>query len=161
MADEASAPAFVDTNILVYAFDSTDPTRQSSAAQLLSRLMDEDRLCLSTQVLQEFYVTMTRKARPPWTPERALAKLDDFAAWPVITSDLSLIREAVLLSRDAIVSFWDALVVVAAARSGADTLYTEDLNDGQILGGVRIVNPFSAQGPAVPPAAQDSQSGES
>ena len=55
-------PAFVDTNILVYAFNSTDPTRQRSAALLLSRLMDEDRLRLSTQVLQEFYVTMTRKA---------------------------------------------------------------------------------------------------
>ena len=144
-------PAFVDTNILVYAFDSTDPTRQRSAAQLLSRLMDEDRLRLSTQVLQEFYVTMTRKARPPWTPERGLAKLDDFAAWPVIISDLSLIREAVLLSRDAVLSFWDALIVAAAARSGADTLYTEDLNDGQMIKGVRVVNPFSSQETAVSP----------
>jgi predicted nucleic acid-binding protein len=62
----------------------------------------------------------------------------------VITTDLSLIREAVFLSRDAIISFWDALVVVAAAHSGADTLYTEDLNDGQILRGVRVVNPFRA-----------------
>ena len=143
MGDEA--PAFVDTNILIYAFDNTDPTRHRSAAQLLSLLMDEDRLRLSTQVLQEFYVTMTRKARPPWSPERALAKLDDFAAWPVIVSDLPLIRDAVLLSRDAVVSFWDALVVVAAVRSGADTLYTEDLNDGQVLRGVRVVNPFSAE----------------
>ena len=141
MADEA--PAFVDTNVLVYAFDSSDPTRHRSAAQLLSLLMDGDRLRLSTQVLQEFYVTMTRKARPPWTPERGLAKLDDFAAWPVITSDLSLIREAVLLSRDAVLSFWDALIIVAAVRSGADTLYTEDLNHGQVVRGVRVVNPFS------------------
>ena len=141
MADEA--PALVDTNVLVYAFDSADPIRHRSAAQLLSRLMDEDRLRLSTQVLQEFYVTMTRKARQMWSPERALAKLDDFAAWPVIISDLPLLREAVLLSRDFVVSFWDALVVVAAARSGADTLYTEDLNNGQILRGVRVVNPFT------------------
>ena len=144
MSDET--PAFVDTNILVYAFDSTDPARHRSAAQLLSRLMDEDRLRLSTQVLQEFYVTMTRKARPPWSPDRTLAKLDDFAAWPVITTDLPLVREAVLLSRDAVLSFWDALVVVAAARSGADTLFTEDLNNGQVLLGVRVVNPFSAGG---------------
>ena len=148
MDDEA--PAFVDTNVLVYAFDSADPTRHRSATQLLSRLMDEDRLRLSTQVLQEFYVTMTRKARPLWSPDRALAKLDDFAAWPVIISDLSLIREAVLLSRDAVLSFWDALVVAAAVRSGADILYTEDLNDGQILRGVRVVNPFTAGASAVP-----------
>jgi predicted nucleic acid-binding protein len=141
---DVEAPAFVDTNVLVYAFDSTDPTRHRSAAQLLSRLMDEDRLRLSTQVLQEFYVTMTRKARPVWSPDRALAKLDDFAAWPVILSDLPLLREAVLLSRDSIISFWDALVIAAAARSGADTLYTEDLNNGQILRGVRVVNPFAS-----------------
>jgi predicted nucleic acid-binding protein len=142
MSDEA--PAFVDTNVLVYAFDSTDPARHDPAAQLLSRLMDEDRLRLSVQVLQEFYVTMTRKARPPWAPDRALAKLDDFAAWPVVVNDLPLLREAVLLSRDAVLSLWDALVVAAAARSGAGTLYTEDLNDGQVVRGVRIVNPFNA-----------------
>ena len=141
MSDEA--PAFVDTNILVYAFDSTDPTRHRSAVELLSRLMDEDRLRLSTQVLQEFYVTMTRKPRPPWSPDQALAKLDDFSAWPVTTIDVPLVREAVLLSRDAVLSFWDALVVVAAARSGANTLYTEDLNNGQVLRGVRVVNPFN------------------
>ena len=142
MNDEASA--FVDTNVLVYAFDSTDPTRHRAAEQLLSRLMDDDRLRLSTQVFQEFYVTMTRKARPPWSPDRTLAKLDDFAAWPVIAADLPLVREAVLLSRDAVLSFWDALIVTAAARSGARTLYTEDLNHGQILRGVRVVNPFRA-----------------
>lgn len=140
MNDEA--PAFVDTNILVYAFDSTDPARHGVAAQLLSRLMDEDRLRLSTQVLQEFYVTMTRKPRPPWSPDRALAQLEDFAAWPVVLADLPLVREAVLLSRDAVLSFWDALVLAAAARSGASILYTEDLNDGQVVGGVRVVNPF-------------------
>lgn len=105
--------------------------------------MAEGRLRLSTQVLQEFYVTMTRKTRPLWSPDRALAKLDDFAAWPVILSDLPLLREAILLSRDSIISFWDALVIVAASRSGADILYTEDLNNGQILCGVRVVNPFT------------------
>ena len=143
MKDEV--PAFVDTNVLVYAFDSADSTRYRTAAQLISRLMDEDRLRLSTQVLQEFYVTMTRKARPPWSADRALTKLEDFAAWPVIVTDLPLVREAVLLSRDAVRSFWDALIVAAAARSGAGTLYTEDLNDGQVLRGVRVVNPFRAE----------------
>ena len=144
MRDEA--PAFIDTNVLVYAFDSTDPARHAAAAELLSRLMDEDRLRLSVQVLQELYVTMTRKARPPWTPDRALAALDDLAAWPVVPNDVPLLREAVLLSRDAALSFRDALIVTAAARSGAATLYTEDLNDGQVLRGVRVVNPFSGPG---------------
>lgn len=145
MNDEA--PAFVDTNILVYAFDSTDPIRHRSAAQLLSRLMDQDLLRLSAQILQEFYVTMTRKAKPAWSPERTLAKLDDFSAWPLLTTDLPLIREAVLLSRDAVISFWDALVIVAALRSGANILYSEDLNHGQTLRGVRVVNPFRVEAP--------------
>ena len=140
------APAFVATNVLVYAFDSTDPARHAPAAELLSRLMDEDRLRLSVQVLQEFYVTMTRKARPAWTPDRALATLDDLAAWPVVANDVALVREAILLSRDAVLSFWDALIVAAAARGGAAILYTEDLNDGQVLRGVRIANPFTARG---------------
>jgi predicted nucleic acid-binding protein len=106
--------------------------------------MDEDRLRLSVQVLQEFYVTMTRRANPAWSPDRALATLDDLAAWPVVASDFALVREAILLSRDAALSFWDALIA-AAARSGAATLYTEDLNDGQVFRGVRITNPFTAQ----------------
>jgi predicted nucleic acid-binding protein len=100
------APVFVDTNFLVYAFDSTDPA--------------------------------------PVDPDRALATLDDLAAWPVVANDFALVREAILLSRDAALSFWDALIV-AAARSGAATLYTEDLNDGQVLRGVLVVNPFTAQ----------------
>ena len=139
------APAFVDTNILVYAFDSSDAARHAPAADLLSRLMDEDRLRLSVQVLQELYVTMTRKARHAWTPDRALATLDDLAAWPVVANDFALAREAILLSRDAALSFWDALIVAAAARSGAASLYTEVLDDGQVLRGVRVVNPFTTQ----------------
>ena len=142
MNDEG--PAFVDTNVLVYAFDSNEQTRHSRAMELLSSLMESDRLRLSTQVLQEFYVTMTRKAQPSWSPDHALAKLEDLAAWPVTLTDLSMLKEAVLLSRDAVLSFWDALIVVAAVHSGAGTLYTEDLNHGQILRGVRVVNPFVA-----------------
>jgi predicted nucleic acid-binding protein len=143
MSDEG--PAFVDTNVLVYAFDRNDHARHPRAVELLTGLMESDRLRLSTQVLQEFYVTMTRKARPPWSPDHALARLDDLAAWPVASTDLSMLREAVLLSRDAVLSFWDALVVVAAVYSGAVTLYTEDLNHGQVLRGVRVVNPFRAE----------------
>lgn len=134
--------AFLDTNLLVYAFDASDPARQRIAEDLLSSLMDSDRLCLSTQVLQEFYAVVTRKIGRALSPDEALAILDDLAAWPLLAIEYTAIRDAVLLSRDAVLSFWDALIVIAAVRSGATTLYTEDLNHGQVVRGVRIVNPF-------------------
>ena len=139
---DGESPGFVDTNILVYAFDETDVVRQRRAEKALAEILEQDRIRLSTQILQEFYVTMTRKVEPQWSLKEALAVLDDLVAWPVLAVDVELIRESVLLSDEARLSFWDALVVNAAARSGASVLYTEDLNDGQTIRGVRVVNPL-------------------
>ncbi len=135
----------VDTNILVYTFDDSDKERQRLAEAIFSELAESERIRLSTQVLQEFYVTMTRKVNNRWSPDQALAVMDDLAAWPVVTIDFSAIREAVLLSKDAQISFWDALIVIAAVNSGASILYTEDLNHGQIVSGVKVINPFCSQ----------------
>jgi predicted nucleic acid-binding protein len=85
---------------------------------------------------------MTRKVNAPWKAGEALAVLDDFASWPVVVVNYELIRESVLLSDESKISFWDALIVSSAARSGASTLFTEDLNDGQIVRGVRVANPL-------------------
>jgi predicted nucleic acid-binding protein len=93
-------------------------------------------------VLQELYVTLTRKAARRCSSEEALAVVEDLAAWPLMVVDYAAIRAAVRLADQATLSFWDALVVVAAARSGAAVLYTEDLNDGQEILGVRVSNPF-------------------
>jgi len=135
---------FVDTNILVYAFDASDEERQERAERALVPLFEEDRIRLSTQVLQEFYVTMTRKVGRPWSSEEALGVLDDLASWPLVVVDYDLIRESVLLSDEASLSFWDALIVNAAARSGAEVLFTEDMNDGQVVRGIRVSNPLLA-----------------
>jgi predicted nucleic acid-binding protein len=136
--------SFVDTNVLVYAFDKSDSPKQRVAQQLINQLMDEDRLRVSTQVLQELFVTLTRKVSQRCSIQEALEVLEDLTAWPLITIDYAAIRAAVELAQQAILSFWDALVLVAAARSGAEVLYTEDLNDGQKILGVRITNPFAA-----------------
>jgi predicted nucleic acid-binding protein len=93
-------------------------------------------------VLQEFFVTVTGKIRRPLSRHRALEIMDDLAQWPLLTTDYSLIREAVLLAGDVKLSFWDALIIAAAARSGASRLYTEDLSHGQTVLGVEVVNPF-------------------
>jgi predicted nucleic acid-binding protein len=136
--------SFVDTNVLVYAFDKSSSAKKRVAALLLNELMEDDRLRVSTQVLQELFVTLTRKVSQRCSNEEALRVLEDLAAWPLMVVDFAAIRAAIELAHQAQLSFWDALVVVAAARSGAAVLYTEDLNDGQEILGVRITNPFAA-----------------
>ena len=138
----AKGLVFVDTNILVYAFARDDERRGERARQVVQDLLAAERLCVSTQVLQEFLVTMTRKLAEPWSIDDALAAVDDLAAWRTVLVDLRAIREAALLGRDARLSFWDALIVVAAQRAGTRWLLTEDLSDGQVIAGVEILNPF-------------------
>jgi len=137
--------AFVDTNVLVYAFDKGEPPKKRVAERLLTDLMEEDRLRVSTQVLQELFVTLTRKVSQPCSSEEALAALEDLTAWPLMVVDYAAIRASVSLADQAKLSFWDALVVVAAARTGSAVLYTEDLNHGQEILGVRIINPFRTE----------------
>ena len=140
-ADPAAA-SFVDTNVLVYALSADDKRRSPIAHRLVRELMAAQAFHTSTHVLQELYVTLTRKVRTPLRPEQALRYLDQLAVWPVMVPDYSAVRDAVELSASATLSFWDALVVVAAARSGAKRVYTEDLQDGQTILGVEVVNPF-------------------
>jgi predicted nucleic acid-binding protein len=138
------ALSFIDTNVLVYAFDKGASPKKRVAQRLMKELMDEDRLRVSTQVLQELFVTLTRKVSQPCSSGEALAVLEDLTAWPLLVVDYAAIRAAVELAGQARLSFWDALIVVAAVRSGATVLYTEDLNDGQEILGVHVTNPFRA-----------------
>ena len=138
------ALSFVDTNVLGYAFDKSSSPKKRVAQGLMNELMEEDRLRLSTQVLQELFVALTRKVSQRCSSEEARAVLEDLAVWPVMVIDYPAIRAAAGLADQAKISFWDALVVVAAARTGASVLHTEDMNDGQEILGVRISNPFAA-----------------
>jgi len=138
------ALSFLDTNVLVYAFDKGSSPKKRIAQRLINELMKEDRLRVSTQVLQELFITLTRKVSQPCSSAEALAVLEDLTAWPLMLVDYAAIRAAIGLADQAKLSFWDALIVVAAARTGAAVLYTEDMNDGQEVLGVRISNPFAA-----------------
>jgi len=135
-------PSFVDTNVFVYAVLDDDPERQSIARDLLGRLAESEILQTSTQVLQELYVVLTRKVQRKFTPREALAYLDRIARLPVTGIDYRVVREAAELSARHTFSMWDALVIVAAARSGAERLYSEDLQHGRKILGVEILNPF-------------------
>ena len=133
---------FFDTNVLVYAFDHAGSPKKVVTQRLVNELMEGDRLRPSTQVLQELFVTLTRRVSRRCSTEEALADLEDLSAWPVTLVDYPATRAAGQLADQAQLSFWDALVVVAAARSGAGVLYSEDLNDRQEILGVRVCNPF-------------------
>jgi predicted nucleic acid-binding protein len=136
------SPVFVDTNVLVYALAADDLNRSRVAQELVGHLLSAGLLRISTQVIQELYVTLTRKGKSLLSADQALRYLDHLAAWPILTVDFTAIRTAVELSQTARISFWDSLIVVAAVRSGAKRLYTEDLNDGQVILGVEVTNPF-------------------
>ena len=131
---------FVDTNILVYAFTAGTDSRQLTSRKLYDRLISEDLLCLSTQVLQEFFVTLTRKYGH--NTEAVIGYVRDLAEWPYFTIDAAAIEEAGWLSHNSKISFWDALVIVSARRMGAKTLYSADLSHGQVISGVTVINPF-------------------
>jgi predicted nucleic acid-binding protein len=134
---------FVDANIIVYAFDASAGRKQGAARALLERLWDTNTGCLSIQVLQEFFVTVTKKVARPLPVEDATARIRELAAWRVFAPTVNDIVAAIGLHTQAKIAFWDAMIVVAAAESGCEVLWTEDLTDGQALRGVRIRNPFA------------------
>ena len=134
--------SFVDTNILIYAHDVDAGDRHWRAKAVVSDLWETRHGMLSTQVLHEFYVNVTQKIPVPLEPAQARAVIESYLAWDVQT----LAPDSVLLASEIQqrngISWWDALIVHAASKGGASILYTEDLNSGQVIEGVKIVNPF-------------------
>jgi predicted nucleic acid-binding protein len=135
-------PCFVDTNILVYAVESGNDPRSRAARELVQDLLDQGTLRTSTQVLQELYVTLTRKIKPPMSAADAAAYVDSWSEWPVVVPGMEDVRNAMRLSESARISYWDALVVICARLAECTKLYTEDLNHGQKVLGISIVNQF-------------------
>ncbi len=133
---------FLDTNVLVYLFDADAPTKQQRARAFLSSQELRAQMILSTQVLQEFYVSVTRKLAIPLDSDAALKAVQDLAVFPIVQIDTPLILLAIQRSRKAKISFWDALIVEAALVAGATLLYSEDFQDGAVFGKLRIRNPF-------------------
>ena len=134
--------SFFDTNVLVYLYDDDTPEKQSTAMRVFEREIEADRATLSTQVLQEFYVNVTRKLRPPLSHERAKPRVRDLSRLPLVRVDTPLILSAIGRSQRTSFSFWDALIVEAALSAGADRLLTEDLKHGREVEGLRVENAF-------------------
>ena len=140
MAASAPSRTFFDTNVIVYAFDFRDRAKQERAAELLIDLAGS--IVISSQVLSEFYWTVTRKLSSPLTQEEARSAVARLSSLTVTPTDKEVVRTAIELAESASIAYWDALIVRAAAIAGCSRLLTEDLNHGQVIDGVLVENPF-------------------
>ena len=134
------AKVFLDTNILVYTIDKKDRDKQDQSRNLIKRISSDHVPVISTQVLQEFYNAITSKLKV----DQIVAKnvLHSYRNMEIVSADLVLIEQAVDISVLFQLSFWDSLIVAAAEQANCSILVTEDLNDGQKIRGIEIVNPF-------------------
>jgi predicted nucleic acid-binding protein len=133
---------FVDTNVLVYAHDDSAGGKRDQARALVEQLWGSRDGCLSVQVLQEFFVTVTRKITKPVDAETAKAIVADLSRWYLHVPAADDVLAAIGIHQRTGISFWDAMIVRSAAEIGCTVLYSEDLNAGQEYSGVRVENPF-------------------
>lgn len=134
--------SFVDTNILVYAYDRGSGRKSELARKLLASLWSEGNGAISVQVLQEFYVNVRRKARRPVSVKKARSLISDYLAWNPVINDGAILLAGLDIEAQFKISFWDAMIAAAAQKSGAKILYSEDFNHGQNFGTVQVQNPF-------------------
>jgi len=133
---------FVDTNIFLYAYDSTTPEKGSKARKLISVLWKSGLGVISIQVLQDLYVNMTRKLPHPISPEQAVQIITDLGQWHLHRPTLEDLQKSIELEKTFSISFWDAMIVNSAGQMGCKILWTEDLKSGQYIGDLVIRNPF-------------------
>lgn len=133
---------FVDTNILVYAHDTSEEEKQPIAKELVDELWESKRGAVSTQVLQEFYVVTTGKFEPPMSRKEARELVGNYGEWKLVRIDLLMIVNASELEEKHQLPFWDALIIEAARRVGATRLVTEDIPSSLTIEGIAIENPF-------------------
>ena len=133
---------FLDTNILLYAHDIDAGKKHSIAKNVVKELWENRTGVLSTQVLQEFYINVTKKILNPISPLEAREVIRSYACWEIKENTTISIIRASEIEEKYHISFWDALIIVAAYTAKVDKILTEDLNAGQIIEGIIIENPF-------------------
>ncbi|PRR69697.1 hypothetical protein MHOCP_19900 [Moorella humiferrea] len=140
-----NASIFVDTNVMVYAYDRSEPEKQVKALQILDLLATRKIGAISAQVLAEFFVTVTRKIKEPLTLEQAQKRIQNYlASWTVLDVTPLIIIEAVRGVREYQLSYWDAQIWATARLNQISTVFSEDFATGSILEGISFVNPFAA-----------------
>ncbi len=140
-----TASVFVDTNVLVYAYDRSEPVKQSQAEEVLHRVATSGLGAISTQVLSEFFNATTRKLNAPLSPQLALASLEKYdRSWPILAVTPQIILEAARGVADLQLNFWDAQIWATAKLNQIPVVFSEDFNVGAMIEGIRFVNPLQA-----------------
>jgi len=134
-------PPFFDTNILIYSVDRDEVVKSGAAGELVEMHLVRGNGAISVQVLREFY-SVARKLGSPLSERQAREMVDYFATFRTLSEDVAMVLGAARRTGELSISLWDALIVEAALRSGADRLFTEDLQHGQVIEGMRVENPF-------------------
>ena len=135
----------IDTNVLVYAYDRSEPEKQSRALQVLDGLTRAGTGCLSAQVLSEFFVNVTRKIVAPLSIAQAIERIEHYMQlWPVFDVTAQVVLEAARGVRDYQFSFWDAQLWAVARLNNIPVVFSEDFSPGAVIEGVQFVNPFAA-----------------
>ncbi|MBC7248698.1 MAG: PIN domain-containing protein [Anaerolineae bacterium] len=139
-----SASIFVDTNVLVYAYDRSEPQKQLQALEVLDRLVTTGVGAISSQVLSEFFVAVTRKIAAPLTVDEAYERIKNYLqSWIVLDLTGMVVLEAARGVRDHQFNFWDAQVWAVARLNQIPVVFSEDFRVGMVVEGVRFVNPFA------------------
>jgi len=133
---------FVDTNVLIYAHDISAGEKRARSRELIEGLWESGLGCLSVQVLQEFYVNVTQKVLKPLSSEVAAQIVSDLSAWQVHRPGVADVLEAIQMQHRYRLSFWDAMIVTSAIQLGCTTLWSENLNPGQLYDQVEVAAPF-------------------
>jgi len=142
-----TATYFVDTNVLVYARDASEAAKQPPAREWMDYLWGQHAGRLSVQVLQEYYQVVTRKLQPGLSRQQARDDIRDLLAWQPVSMSGAVIEQAWAVEEEYSLSWWDALIVAAARNEQCDYLLSEDMQDGQELGSLVVLNPFNTQPP--------------
>jgi len=137
-----SDKTFIDTNVLIYAHDIDAGAKRQVAKAVLQKLWNEKTGLLSAQVLQEFYVNVTRKILTPLSKDLARRVVSSYSIWCMETTPTEILS-AFRIEDESGIGFWDALIVSAASKSDARRILSEDLNAGQRVAGILIENPFA------------------
>jgi len=140
----AKLAAFVDSNVLVYAVSTDDPEKQRRGREIVARGFAEGCYAISTQVMLETYVNITKKARIGLPPQEAFEYIRAFAEWPVVEMTPQVVLAALGLAQRASISPWDAAILEAARKAGCTRVLSEDLADGHAYSGITVENPFGA-----------------
>jgi len=141
---ESNPVCFLDTNILVYAFDALEGEKHTQAKHLIEKLWDTKTTWLSVQVLLEFHSAITRARSKSFSVKESQAVISTFQYWKIFSPRASDVVQAISIQEKYHLSIWDAMIIQSAHACGCKVIYSEDLNPGQEIEGIKIVNPFLA-----------------